>query len=411
MKGWSQRKKMAFLSVIVIIVAFLVGYMESAESVLLDNGELLRQENGDGEYEAELLLEVDGGEEIAFSVVIPEQYLTEEEEKMYLAGAVEEIEAGFLGKNDSWEFVREAVNVQTSYQDGKVLAEWEFSNSRLIEDSGDIREDKMNADSETVGAKVSLSCEDSRYIHEFYFTVCKAEKNEEELFYEKLNQLISENGEAEGTEVLWLPTDVEGHTLVWKEQKSHLPVQILFIGFLVILLLPSVEMERAKEEKEKRNAQLLREYPEMVNKLSLLIGAGLTLQGAWKQIVSGYIRERDKTGEHRKLVYEEMLITQRELESGKGEAKSYEAFGERCGIQKYRKFSSYLVQNLKKGNRGLRGMLEQEAEEAFAERKSMAQKYGEEAGTKLLFPMLLMLGIVILVIMIPAVISFQSGVN
>ena len=40
-------------------------------------------------------------------------------------------------------------------------------------------------------------------------------------------------------------------------------------------------------------------------------------------------------------------------------------------------------------------LLEQEAEEAFEERKNSAKKLGEEAGTKLLFPMLLMLGIVI----------------
>jgi len=110
-------------------------------------------------------------------------------------------------------------------------------------------------------------------------------------------------------------------------------------------------------------------------------------------------------------VYEEMLITQREIESGKGETRAYEAFGERCELQKYRKLSGFLVQNLKKGNKQLCNLLEQEAAEAFDERKKQAQQLGEEAGTKLLFPMLLMLGIVIVIIMIPAVISFQLGVN
>lgn len=54
-------------------------------------------------------------------------------------------------------------------------------------------------------------------------------------------------------------------------------------------------------------------------------------------------------------------------------------------------------------------LLEQEAEEAFEERKNSAKKLGEEAGTKLLFPMLLMLGIVIAIIMVPALLSFQIG--
>lgn len=80
-------------------------------------------------------------------------------------------------------------------------------------------------------------------------------------------------------------------------------------------------------------------------------------------------------------------------------------------MQKYRKFSSYLVQNLKKGNRKLCNLLEQEAMDAFVERKNMAQQIGEEVGTKLLFPMLLMLGIVIVIIMVPAMISFQAGIS
>lgn len=106
-----------------------------------------------------------------------------------------------------------------------------------------------------------------------------------------------------------------------------------------------------------------------------------------------------------------MLITQREIENGKGEIKAYESFARRCELQKYRKLSSYLVQNLKKGNKGLCELLEREAAETFSERKNMAQQLGEELGTKLLFPMLLMLGIVILIVMVPAVLSFQTGIS
>ena len=52
-------------------------------------------------------------------------------------------------------------------------------------------------------------------------------------------------------------------------------------------------------------------------------------------------------------------------------------------------------------------MLEQETENALEERKALAKKLGEEAGTKLLLPMMLMLGIVIAIIMVPAVLSFN----
>jgi hypothetical protein len=65
-----------------------------------------------------------------------------------------------------------------------------------------------------------------------------------------------------------------------------------------------------------------------------------------------------------------------------------------------------LSQNLKKGARGLTDLLETEAEASLNERKNHARKIGEQAGTKLLLPMILMLGIVLVILMVPAFLSF-----
>ena len=52
--------------------------------------------------------------------------------------------------------------------------------------------------------------------------------------------------------------------------------------------------------------------------------------------------------------------------------------------------------------------LDREATEAFEERKNRAKELGEEAGTKLLFPMLMMLLVVLIIVMVPAFISFRN---
>ncbi|MDE7233218.1 MAG: secretion protein F, partial [Lachnospiraceae bacterium] len=65
-----------------------------------------------------------------------------------------------------------------------------------------------------------------------------------------------------------------------------------------------------------------------------------------------------------------------------------------------------LSQNIRKGSNDLLRLLGQEADTAFAERKNLAKKLGEEAGTKLLIPMMMMLCIVMVIIMIPAYFSF-----
>ena len=86
---------------------------------------------------------------------------------------------------------------------------------------------------------------------------------------------------------------------------------------------------------------------------------------------------------------------------------AYERFGERCQISGYRKLGNTLSRNLQKGNQGLLELLETQVDEAFEERKNVARKCGEEAGTKLLFPMMLMLGIVMVILLVPAMLAFQ----
>ena len=60
-----------------------------------------------------------------------------------------------------------------------------------------------------------------------------------------------------------------------------------------------------------------------------------------------------------------------------------------------------------RGSRELIDILEREASDAFEERKKKARILGEEAGTKLLFPMIIMLGLILMILIIPAFISMR----
>ena len=73
----------------------------------------------------------------------------------------------------------------------------------------------------------------------------------------------------------------------------------------------------------------------------------------------------------------------------------------------YIKLLTMLEQNVTKGSRGIAASLEQEERNALEERMNMAKKRGEEAGTKLLGPMGILLIIVMLMIMVPAFMSLR----
>lgn len=82
--------------------------------------------------------------------------------------------------------------------------------------------------------------------------------------------------------------------------------------------------------------------------------------------------------------------------------QAYGDFGRRCGLRCYARFASLLQNGLQTGNRNLRRLLEAEMEEAFQQRKDTAKRLGEEASGKLLLPLFLMLGVVMVMITAPA---------
>ena len=150
---------------------------------------------------------------------------------------------------------------------------------------------------------------------------------------------------------------------------------------------------------------MLLDYPEIVNQLTLLLSAGLNTRNAVFRLASDYQKRRQKGGKRRQA-YEELVTCCREMEQGTAEQIAYEHLGSRCSVGGYKTLTTLLVQNLKKGNKYLLELLEQESAQAFERRKRQARILGEEAGTKLLFPMILLLGVVVVMILIPAWISF-----
>jgi len=71
------------------------------------------------------------------------------------------------------------------------------------------------------------------------------------------------------------------------------------------------------------------------------------------------------------------------------------------------KLASLLEQNQRTGVAALRTILAAEMTLAWEERKNLARRLGEEAGTRLLLPLFLMLLVVMIVMVVPAFFSFS----
>ena len=230
---------------------------------------------------------------------------------------------------------------------------------------------------------------------------------EEEKLEKKLLDFIAKyNSQKSDPDYYYLPSSWNGKNLEWQtpyDNTGNLLAAMTMAAAFAIIVMTAREEQSAKA---KRYEELMMDYPGLIMKFTLLVQAGLTARKAFQKIALDYGKRED--GKKREA-YEEIRIACYEMDSGISEAEAYRRFGERCGQVKYKTLSTLLIQNLQKGSRYLADLLEKESVEAWEERKRKARVLGDTAATKLLFPMVLMLLVVMAVIMLPACLSFYGG--
>ena len=211
---------------------------------------------------------------------------------------------------------------------------------------------------------------------------------------------MAEEETEEESRVFILPDEYDGKKVTWQLVKPSWGGWIAGITAVGCILLQLAFERDLLREGDKRREQLLMEYPSFLARLTLLAGTGMPIRRIVVRL-AGESRKEDAP-----QIYQEVLKTVREMESGVTELNAYENFGQRCRLPQYKKCASLLSQNVRKGTGGLLGALNQEAENAFEERKALAKRKGEEAQTRLLLPMVMMLVVVMILVMVPACFSF-----
>ncbi len=159
------------------------------------------------------------------------------------------------------------------------------------------------------------------------------------------------------------------------------------------------------EKYRKRRLMMQIDFPDFLNKLILLVNAGMTVMRAMEKIVLD--RRHSKAGKSRPL-YDELRIMLLEIKAEKPELKAYEDFAKRCRIPEITKFTSVIIQNARKGNAEMVSILRLQASECWEMRKNVARKLGEEASTKLLFPMMIMLAAILMIVVAPSVMQLRG---
>lgn len=410
------KKTSLFLFIIFIFscVSMITSLQETINKSQLYETNLLRPEVGEGDSHTRLQFKMENNKdkedvfEGDITINNKERVYTDREWREVLHTAIPYLEKEMLGENTALEYVYKDLNCIRDIPGTGIVVEWIPKDYRLISGSGKLMNEDMTDDKADTLITATLKYKDKVYEHRIPLTIWPAKSDKKALLYRELQNTLDKVEEETATAKKWsLPKSLGEYFIIWQIPKSNLAFSVLVLGFAGSVLL-WVFMDKSLDDKMKlRNNQMLLDYPDIINKFSLLVNAGMTIRQAWSKISEDYQRKPKLRKGQARYAYEEMLVTLHELKLGIPEVNAYEEFGIRAGLMPYMKFSSMLAQNLKKGNKNMIEMLKQEAVEAFHERKENTKRLGEEASTKLLGPMIMMLLIVLIIILIPAFISFQ----
>ena len=388
-----------------IILALAVTFVEKQDTVLTKGNGLERNTYGQGETQQEILVEGLLAKKVPLAVRIGERRYTKEEAADAIHMAAEELSAQIAGGNESLEQVQSRLELVTWLDKYGISVRWQPDDTELISASGEV----FNSGCPESGRETFLTAtlKAGEYAEDYIYRVNvlppgRTQEEKELAAFE--NFLMEKEEEQKYSEVFILPEEFEGKTLTYSADRGRSSLMIPLLGILAAILLPLKDRQREQEAKKKRECQMMMDYSEILSRLVVFLGAGLPVRKAWAKIVEDYRRTEEKAGE--RAAYEEMAAAYYLMQRGVPEIQAYSEFGNRCRVLPYRKLAGILEQNVKNGSKSLTPVLEAEMEAAFEQRKNLARRLGEEASTKLLLPLFMMLLIVMVMITVPAFLAF-----
>ena len=396
-----KKKEMFFLLLAAIFIVSLCAYSEWKNSQLEENYKIIRGKYGSGNQEVSLQMKTEDEEWQDISLTVyPKEYSKQELEEMFSL-ACKYLPDRIRKENETLQQVSTDLDLVTQIEEFPFSMTWRSSKEEILDSGGELRIADEDIE-EDVELTVTFQYED--WEREYRFPIHVTVEANHDLIHYLETSLKEQEKETRQEEQFALPDTFQEEVMQWRYPPGN---SAIVLGILFMIILPFISAQKDREvynQTKLRKEQLQESFPEFISKLILLLETGMSIRGAVFQIAGDY---QKKKKDKKNYLGEELQYICRQMKNGLAEKEAYELLGKRCNLASYKKLSGLLVQHLQKGGNSILETLRKESEKATEERRRQLQKKGEEMGTKLLFPMMIMLGIVMVFIMVPALFSFQ----
>lgn len=410
---YQEIRKLLYCTALITIVVLIYLFTYQEKETFIKDGVIEKEQS---QRQQTLIYKTENGAiEGSAKITIPEKPYSEQEAQQLFKEARQVIDREILGENQSLEKVSKDLNFVEVIENSPVEIQWSTEKEYLISSQGEVYSTLNSDQGEIVTITVQLSV--GEYAQEYSFLACVVMPEvKDKLWWQRAvqRQLETIIEQTKEKKEIKLPDRIEGEEIEFQGIKQKKPWYYLVAVPIITIALFYGTQQEAQKKREKRNKGLLRDYPEILSRLSLYIQAGMTSKNAIGKLVSEYEVQRENSREKGKKKatekirygYEELRRTYYEMKSGISEHEAYKNMGERIGLPEYKQFSTLMIQQLEKGSRGFLHRLQQETGEAFWQQKRLAREAGEEAGTKMLLPMGILFVITLVLIMVPPCLSF-----
>jgi len=172
---------------------------------------------------------------------------------------------------------------------------------------------------------------------------------------------------------------------------------IVGVGVLASLILPVYFEMDLLSQIDKRHNELMVDFPHVISQMALLMNAGMPLREVIRRLAS-----RKDT-----LFYNELKIMINMIDQGESEYDAMRQFADRCGVPEIRKFSLMVMQNIIRGSENMANALTEMSNEIWNDRKNHIRQLGEKVSTRLLLPIMMIFGGILVMVIVPALSSFN----
>lgn len=416
-KSYIEKNVKRFLIIVIIgsgISILLSCYSELNPLIDSDN-RISREGYGESDKKIKLYYQADNSDKKnPINITVSSMKYPSEEIETKAQRIVTEIPRFIKGDNKDLDHVNSNLELLEKIEGYPFHIKWKTENPLIMDSKGKIDFERLEKTlKETEKESIimillaEIQYEDFQNEIEIPVQIFNPVISSEELLFKSIDEEIREiDDTTRDISTITLPDSINGTSVYYSEDSSFTSVAIMILTILTaICIYISSDNEITKMVKE-RNEQMEMDYPRIINRYALYYSAGMHTKAVWKELCSDYRKSLAKTGE-RRYAFEEMLYTEAAMADGMGDMAAYNEFASNCGIRKYRHFVSLIEQSLKKGKGEMVDVFLKEADDAVNERIAMVKVKGEEAGTKLLLPMLIMLLIVLTIVIVPAFINLN----